>query len=153
VVTGYGPSNAAEAHQLVMVLDRRMAVQQESHSAVPRCRRNYEVGGDDLLNEEVAQVLGVPFEVIPFKANKAGPAQVKDKRHHVHPIPSKSEFEIRFPRVEGYTQRVRNRVTVDCPAAPRAALAAGAHPTGSRGQGSERQQPRPDDADRPRAGR
>jgi type III restriction enzyme len=95
-----------------------MAVQQESRSAVPRRRRNYEVGDDDLLNEEVAQVLGVPFEVIPFKANKAGPAQVKDKRHHVHPIPSKSEFEIRFPRVEGYTQRVRNRVTVDCPAAP-----------------------------------
>src|SRR5260370_9688566 len=81
-------------------------------------RRNCEVGDDGLLNEEVAQVLGVPFEVIPFKATKAGPGQPAAKRHHVHPIPSKAEFEIRFPRVEGYTQKVRNRVTVDWSALP-----------------------------------
>jgi type III restriction enzyme len=81
-------------------------------------RRNYEVGDDGLLNEEVAQVLGVPFEVIPFKATKAGAGQPAPRRHHVHPIPSKAGFEIRFPRVEGYTQKVRNRVTVDWSAVP-----------------------------------
>lgn len=81
-------------------------------------RRSYEVGDDGLLNEEVAQVLGVPFEVIPFKANKVAAGPQKDQRHHVHPIPSKAEYEIRFPRVEGYTQRVRNRITVDWSAVP-----------------------------------
>ncbi|HJT79457.1 MAG TPA: hypothetical protein VJ739_19835, partial [Gemmataceae bacterium] len=81
-------------------------------------RRSYEVGDDGLLNEEVAQVLGVPFEVIPFKATQAGAGPQTDRRHHVHPIPSKAEYEVRFPRVEGYTQQVRNRVTVDWPAVP-----------------------------------
>ena len=28
-------------------------------------------------------------------------------------LPAKAEFEIRFPRVDGYTQAVRNRITVD----------------------------------------
>lgn len=81
-------------------------------------RRSYEVDDKDRLNEEVAQVLGVPFEVIPFKANKATAGPPKDRRYHVHAIPSKAKHEIRFPRVEGYTQTVRNRVTVDWPAVP-----------------------------------
>ena len=29
------------------------------------------------------------------------------------PFPAKAEFAIRYPRVEGYTQAIRNRVTVD----------------------------------------
>lgn len=65
------------------------------------------------LKEEVAKVFGVPFEVIPFKANPTGPAAPRPKRHHVHAVPQKAEFEIRFPRVDGYTQAIRNRVTVD----------------------------------------
>jgi type III restriction enzyme len=91
-------------------------------------RRSYEVGDDGLLNEEVAQVLGVPFEVIPFKATKAGAGQPAAKRHHVHAIPSKAAFEIRFPRVEGYTQQVRNRVTADWPSVPALALEPGRIP-------------------------
>jgi type III restriction enzyme len=91
-------------------------------------RRNYEVGDDGLLNEEVAQVLGVPFEVIPFKATKAGTGQPTAKRHHVHPVPSKAAFEVRFPRVEGYTQKVRNRVMVDWPAVPALVLEPGRIP-------------------------
>ena len=35
-------------------------------------RRSYELGEGDKFTEEVAQVLGVPFEVIPFKANPQG---------------------------------------------------------------------------------
>jgi type III restriction enzyme len=76
-------------------------------------RRDYEPGADGKLVEEVAKVFGVPFEVIPFKANKQGAPQPKVKRHHVHAIAARSQYEIRFPRVEGYTQGIRNRVTVD----------------------------------------
>jgi type III restriction enzyme len=35
------------------------------------------------------------------------------KRHHVYAVPEKAEFEIRFPRVEGYRQAIRNRIAVD----------------------------------------
>lgn len=69
------------------------------------------------LGEEVAKVFGVPFEVIPFKASK-GAAPPKPKRFHVHAIPEKAKFEIRFPRLEGYWQAIRNRVTVDWAAVP-----------------------------------
>ena len=64
------------------------------------------------LREEVAKILGVPFEVIPFKANSTGPAQT-EKRHHVHAIAAKAKYEIKFPRVTGYRQAIRNRVTVN----------------------------------------
>lgn len=76
-------------------------------------RASYDLGEDGKLTEEVAKILGVPFEVIPFKENKAGPAKPREKRHHVHAVPQKAEFEIKVPRVEGYTQAIRNRVTVD----------------------------------------
>ena len=62
--------------------------------------------------EEVAQVLGVPFEIIPFKATTATPPAPSTRRH-VRALPERAEFEIRFPRVEGYTQSVRNRVAID----------------------------------------
>ena len=76
-------------------------------------RASYEPGEDGLMREEVAKVFGVPFEVVPFKANPTGPAPPPPKRFHVHSLPERSHLEIRFPRVEGYTQAVRNRVTVD----------------------------------------
>jgi type III restriction enzyme len=76
-------------------------------------RRSYDVGPDGKLTEEVANVFGVPFEVIPFKAGSQGPAPPQPPRHHVHAVPAKSRFEIRYPRVEGYTQAVRNRIAVD----------------------------------------
>jgi len=68
-------------------------------------RRSYDVGDEERLSEEVAKVFGVPFEVIPFKANKqAAPVQAV-KRHHVHAIPAKAQFEIRFP----HSQRPASR--------------------------------------------
>ena len=76
-------------------------------------RTNYEVGPDGLLTEETATVFGVPFEIIPFKASPKGQPQPRVKRYHVHALPAKSCYEITFPRVEGYTQAIRNRVTVD----------------------------------------
>jgi len=65
------------------------------------------------LKEEVAKVFGVPFEVIPFKANAVGPSKPREKRYHVHAVPEKKDFEICFPRVEGYTRAIRNRIAVD----------------------------------------
>jgi type III restriction enzyme len=76
-------------------------------------RANYEVGAEGKFTEEVSQVLGVPFEVIPFKATSRGASTPRVKRYHVHAIPEKAKLEIRFPRVEGYTQAIRNRVRID----------------------------------------
>jgi type III restriction enzyme len=75
-------------------------------------RRDYEVGEDGRLTEEVAKILGVPFEVIPFK-QPATRRPAKPKRSHVQAIPAKVQFEITFPRVERYQQAIRNRITVD----------------------------------------
>jgi type III restriction enzyme len=76
-------------------------------------RASYDLGDNGKFSEEVAKVLGVPFEVIPFKANPIGGAVSQPKRWHVHAIPEKANLVIRFPRVEGYTQAIRNRVSVD----------------------------------------
>jgi type III restriction enzyme len=77
-------------------------------------RTSYDVGEDGKLTEEVAKVFGVPFEVVPFKENKGG-GSPKPKRHRVHALPENEKFEIRFPRVEGYRQAIRNRVHVEWP--------------------------------------
>jgi type III restriction enzyme len=91
-------------------------------------RANYDVGPDGKLTEEVAKVFGVPFEVIPFKANPHGQPQPRVKRYHVHAIPAKTQFEITYPRVEGYTQAIRNRVTVDWGSVPSLVLEPGRIP-------------------------
>ena len=44
-------------------------------------RASYEVGEDGLMREEVAKVFGVPFEVVPFKANPGGTATPPVKRY------------------------------------------------------------------------
>jgi type III restriction enzyme len=81
-------------------------------------RASYELGPEGKFTEEVSQVFGVPFEVIPFKANPQGATKPREKRHHIHAIPAKAQYEIRFPRVEGYTQAIRNRVTVNWSTVP-----------------------------------
>ena len=81
-------------------------------------RLRYELNDDGKFGEETAKVFGVPFQIIPFKANPGGVPPEPVRRHHVRALPEKSQFEIRFPRVEGYTQSIRNRVTVDWPNVP-----------------------------------
>jgi type III restriction enzyme len=76
-------------------------------------RPSYEVGDDGRLTEEVAKIFGVPFQVIPLKANPRGTRPPAPKRHHVHALPGRDALEIGFPRLEGYRQAIRNRVTVD----------------------------------------
>lgn len=67
---------------------------------------------DGKFTEEIAKVFGVPFQIIPFKASPRGaPAQARDRKH-VYARPDKAQYEIRYPRVEGYTQAIRNRTTV-----------------------------------------
>jgi len=70
------------------------------------------VNDEGKFDEEVAKVFGVPFDLIPFKAASGAKPKVKPRRH-IHAIPQKAHLEIKFPRVEGYTQAVRNRVTVN----------------------------------------
>src|SRR5205807_2955023 len=69
-------------------------------------RASYDVDENGRFTEEVAKVFGVPFEVIPFKANKAGAPPPRVTRYYVHAVVSKAEYEIRFPRVERYTQAI-----------------------------------------------
>lgn len=74
-------------------------------------RRDYEVTDDGKLTEEVAKILGVPFEMTPFK--KAGTGRtVKPKRYHIVASPSRADYEIVFPRVDGYQQQINNRIAV-----------------------------------------
>jgi type III restriction enzyme len=75
-------------------------------------RQSYEVGEDGKFSEEIAKVLGVPFEIVPFKQSSTKPPP-KPKQHHVRALREKQELEIVFPRVEGYQQAIRNRVAVD----------------------------------------
>lgn len=91
-------------------------------------RSNYELNADGKFEEEVAKVLGVPFEVIPFKANPTAAPPPKVKRYHVHAVPEKERFKITFPRVEGYTQGIRNRIMLDWSSVPTLTLEPGRIP-------------------------
>ncbi len=81
-------------------------------------RMRYELNDDGMFSEETATVFGVPFQVIPFKVSPGGTAPPPAKRWHVRAVAAKSGFEIRFPRVEGYTQAIRNQIAVDWNAVP-----------------------------------
>jgi type III restriction enzyme len=75
-------------------------------------RASYDLTEEGKFSEEVAQILGVPFEVVPFKQRK-GPKPPPARQNHVQALSSRADLEIRFPRVEGYQQRIRARVGVD----------------------------------------
>ncbi|HET7129629.1 MAG TPA: hypothetical protein VFJ93_11205 [Gaiellaceae bacterium] len=75
-------------------------------------RASYDLTEDGKFSEEVAKILGVPFEVVPFKQSQKGKPP-KVRQHHVRAVPEKAQYEIAFPRVEGYQQAIRNRVTVE----------------------------------------
>ena len=82
-------------------------------------RRSYDdIDEKGRLPEEVSKILGVPFQIIPFKENKGGTGGARVKTKHVYAIPEKSKYEIKFPRVEGYRQAIRNRIKVDWSSVP-----------------------------------
>ena len=77
-------------------------------------RSSYAVGDDGKLSEEVAKIFGVPFEIVPLKENPpANGSKPPKKTWRIRAVPEKAHLEIQFPRVEGYTQGIRHRVTVD----------------------------------------
>ncbi|MBI3761101.1 MAG: DEAD/DEAH box helicase family protein [Chloroflexi bacterium] len=80
-------------------------------------RTNYDLGPEGKFTEEIARIYGVPFEIVPFKTPPSG-ATPRIKRYHVHAIPEKQAFEIVFPRLEGYTTAIRNRVIVNWDSVP-----------------------------------
>lgn len=75
-------------------------------------RTQYDPNDQGKFSEEIAQIFGVPYQIVPFKANAAGAAPPPARRWHVHALPARSRFAIRYPRVEGYTQMIRNQVAV-----------------------------------------
>lgn len=81
-------------------------------------RVSYDVDENDHFGEEVAEVFGVPFQFVPFKASGGKPPTEKPNRRHVHALPNKKELEIHFPRVEGYSQAIKNKLTLDWKAIP-----------------------------------
>ena len=79
-------------------------------------RASYEAdgeGADERLGEEVAQVFGVPFQVVPFKANQGGVPKPPVKTWRVRALPERAELEIRFPRVEGFAFEPNAQVKID----------------------------------------
>ncbi len=78
-------------------------------------RASYETDGEgaqERLGEEVAQVFGVPFQIVPFKANKGGVPKPPVKTWRVRALPERAGLEIRFPRVEGYTCELQTQIDV-----------------------------------------
>jgi type III restriction enzyme len=79
-------------------------------------RASYETEGElgtERLGEEVAQVFGVPFQVVPFKANKGGVPKPPVKTWRVRALPERADLEIKFPRVEGYAYEPASEVQMD----------------------------------------
>ena len=68
-------------------------------------RASYTVGDGGLLSEEIAQVFGVPFEVVPFKDNPKRERPDPVKTWRIRALPERAQLEIKFPRVEGYVQQ------------------------------------------------
>jgi type III restriction enzyme len=71
----------------------------------------------ETFGEEVAKVFGVPFEVIPFKST-SGPSAPPEKRNRVFALPDRAHLRIKFPRVERYSQAIRNKIAVDWESLP-----------------------------------
>ena len=79
-------------------------------------RASYETEGEgdaERLGEEVAQVFGVPFQVVPFKANKGGVPKPPVRTWRVRALPERAELEIKFPRVEGFVFEPSSEVKMD----------------------------------------
>ena len=76
------------------------------------------------LTEEYADVYGIPFSVIPFRGRPRNRPEPDDKPiNHVRAVPGRSNYEIRFPVVEGYAFALRkNEITADIEAMDRLRL-------------------------------
>lgn len=76
-------------------------------------RANYAVEESGFLSEEIAQVFGVPFEVVPFKDNPQRERPKPVQTWRIRALPERAHLEITFPRVEGYVQQAVGRLRFD----------------------------------------
>ena len=84
-------------------------------------RASYETEGEgdgERLGEEVAQVFGVPFQVVPFKATQGGAPRPPVKTWRVRALPERADLEIRFPRVEGFVFEPSSEIQLDWSSVP-----------------------------------
>ncbi len=82
-------------------------------------RMSYEADDEGKFAEEAATVFGVPFSIVPFKSSGSGPPPPPPKRFHVRALPEQGQYLIRFPRVEGYTQRIGRGIRISWDNLPR----------------------------------
>ena len=76
-------------------------------------RSNYEDFDEEgKYPEEIAKILGVPFEVVPYKAEPQAVQPPREKKYHIHALPEKDHFTIEFPRVAGYTHVLKSRIAI-----------------------------------------
>jgi type III restriction enzyme len=65
------------------------------------------------FQEETAKVFGVPFELIPFKVEGGAHQPPSPPANQIYAVPGKTDYEINFPVVDGYTDPGVIRLTVD----------------------------------------
>ena len=85
---------------------------------------------DDFSQPEYVDVYGIPFEVIPVqKASLQKSSTPQRLPTLVKALPERKNFEIRFPRVEGYIFDVRKRIKADIKKIPPLYIDPGKEPT------------------------
>lgn len=75
-------------------------------------RASYEPEPDGRLPEEIAQIFGVPFQVVPFKAQAQAAPKPQVQTWRVRALPERASLEIRFPRVDGYVVQARRNLSI-----------------------------------------
>ncbi|HEY4071563.1 MAG TPA: hydrolase [Herbaspirillum sp.] len=65
------------------------------------------------FREETAKVFGVPFELIPFKVEGGAQQPPSPPANQIYAVPSKVQYEINFPVVEGYTDPGVTHLTME----------------------------------------
>jgi len=78
--------------------------------------------GSEQFAEETAKVLGVPFELVPFKVQETRDPKVRPEPNHIYSVPEKSQYEITFPIVTGYQQTGSIDIQVDWSSVPQVTL-------------------------------
>ncbi len=74
------------------------------------------------FREETAKVFGVPFELIPFKVEGGAQQPPSPPANQIYAVPARSQYEITFPVVEGYSDPGITRLAVDWSKVPRLVL-------------------------------
>lgn len=70
------------------------------------------------FREETAKVFGVPFELIPFKVEGGAQQPPSPPANQIYAVPTRADYEITFPVVEGYTDPGITRLSIDWPKLP-----------------------------------